>query len=225
MTIAQLSETSYRVAGLAGFNAAEGTYVLTVDAGAVTDVSGNPGQGSASIVWAVSTSHLAVVSAGGFGGRSLRGPVPAIDVVFSAPVNPASFTLAVLSLTRNGGSNLLGTGVTITQTANNTFHIGGLAALTAAPGAYAFIVFGSMIADATGQAGVGLLTETFTIDSLGPVIQSLEAISPNPRNAPVSALNVVLFQAYRAFQLRRHRAEAYPERQAREPRNGADRHA
>ncbi len=191
VTIAPLTETSYRIAGLAGFNAAEGTYILRVDASMIDDVTEAAGQGSASVVWAVSTSHLAVVSAGGFGGSTIRGPVASIDVVFSGAVNPASFTLDDLSFTLNGGANLLTASNTITQLTANSFRINGLTALTGTAGRYAFTVHGDTVTDSSGLAGVGQLTETFGIDNSGPTIQSLDAIAPNPRNTAISTLDLV----------------------------------
>ncbi|MGB8170597.1 MAG: CARDB domain-containing protein, partial [Chthoniobacteraceae bacterium] len=67
VTISPLGETAYRISGFAGLNAAEGTYSITVSANTVTDVTGRAGQGAATAVWALSTTRLAVVSAGAFG--------------------------------------------------------------------------------------------------------------------------------------------------------------
>ena len=60
--------------------------------------------------------------------------VEAVDVVFSEPIDPATFTAADVTLTRNGGSNLINAGVTITALDGDTYRIGGLAGLTAASG-------------------------------------------------------------------------------------------
>jgi hypothetical protein len=120
----------------------------------------------------------------------LRGPVPAVDVVFSRPVDPASFTVADLSLTRDGGPELLSAAVSMTQTGPATFHVAGLGTLTAAAGQYSLLVRASTVLDTTGEAGVGQLTDKFTIDPVGPVIASFDEIAPSPRNAPLSTLNL-----------------------------------
>ncbi len=190
VTITPLGETAYRISGFAGLNAAEGTYTISVQAGTVADVAGRAGQGAATAVWAVSTSHLAVVSAGAFGGATIRGPVATIDVVFSGAVDAGTFSVDDLALSRDGGANLLTPAVTITQTAPTTFRIGGLGALIAASGGYAFTVNASTINDAGGLAGVGMLTERFTIDATGPTIESLDEIVPNPRNSSISTLDL-----------------------------------
>ncbi len=55
------------------------------------------------------------------------GPVSTVDVAFSEPIDPTTFTTQNLTLTLNGGSNLIGASVTITQDSPTTFTIGGLA--------------------------------------------------------------------------------------------------
>lgn len=188
ITITPIGETAFRISGLAGLNAAEGTYLLTVQAGTVADIAGRAGQGAASAVWAVSTTRLAVVSAGAFGGATIRGPVATIDVVFSRAVDAGTFTLDDLTLTRDDGANLLTPAVTITQTAPTMFRISGLATLSTANGSYAFTIRANTINDGDGLAGVGALTERFTIDASGPTIESLDEILPSPRNSSISSL-------------------------------------
>ena len=191
VTFAPIGESSYRISGFAGLNAAEGTYALAVQAGTVADVTGRAGQGAATAVWAVSTGHLAAVSAGAFGGGTQRGPVGSIDVVFSQALDPTTLSVDDFTLSRDGGANLLTPAVSITPTGATTFRIGGLAALTTANGAYAFTVRATTVNDANGVAGVGMLTERFTIDAAGPTIESLDDILPNPRNSSISSLDLV----------------------------------
>ncbi len=191
VSITQISGKSYEIGGLAGFNAAEGTYVLTVNANSIKDLNENPGQGSATVIWAISTGHVAVVSAGGFDGVTVSGSIPAIDIVFSEPINPASFNIADVSLSRNGGGNLLSSSNSITQTSGTTFRIGGLGAITKANGTYAITVHADTVTDTNGVAGVGQLTDTFTVDSTGPTVAFVNPVSPNPRNTPISSLDLV----------------------------------
>jgi hypothetical protein len=56
LTIALVSGTTYRVAGLVGATGAEGQYALTFDATQVQNTSGQAGQGSASTSWLMDTS-------------------------------------------------------------------------------------------------------------------------------------------------------------------------
>ena len=59
------------------------------------------------------------------------GPVDSIDVTFSEPIDPSTFTTPNLILTLNGGPNLINSSVTIMQDSPTTYTIGGLSALTA----------------------------------------------------------------------------------------------
>ena len=79
------------------------------------------------------------------------GPVGSIDVTFSEPINPSTFTTTNLSLTLNGGPNLINSSVTITQDSPMTYTIGGLSALTADDGNYTLTVSatGSVTSSAT----------------------------------------------------------------------------
>ena len=63
-------------------------------------------------------------------------PVGSVDVTFSEPINPATFTTANLSLTDNGGPNLITSAVTISLVSGttSTYQIGGLSGLTTAEG-------------------------------------------------------------------------------------------
>ncbi|MGB8167568.1 MAG: Ig-like domain-containing protein, partial [Chthoniobacteraceae bacterium] len=108
-------------------------------------------------------------------------------------VDGATLSVDDFALVRDGGSNLLTSAVTITPigSAGTSFRIGGLASLAAASGNYAFTVGASTINDTDGLAGVGMLTEHFTIDATGPTIESLDDIVPNPRNSSISSLDLV----------------------------------
>src|SRR5262249_27549238 len=86
-------------------------------------------------------------------------PVGSIDVVFSEPVNPATFDFHDLRLTRDGAPVPLDGGGTITPVlidpaaAQAASRIGGLAGLTAGAGAYVLTVDGSGVEDFAGNAG------------------------------------------------------------------------
>jgi len=51
-------------------------------------------------------------------------PVSTLDVVFSQPVDPATFDATDVTLVRNGGANLSGA-LTVTALSGTTFRIGG----------------------------------------------------------------------------------------------------
>jgi len=191
VTVMPLDDATFRIEGLAGLTTAEGTYVLSVQAGGVAEFTGRAGQGSASVIFAMSVSRLVVVSAGNFTPGPRTGPVSTIDVVFSRALTLGSFTADDLLLTRDGGANLLNAGVTFTQTAPNAVRVGGLGAFTATDGLYRFSVLAGGVDDGDGVAGLGMLTESFTIDGAGPTVTSLTEVSPSPRSTPVASLEVI----------------------------------
>jgi subtilisin family serine protease len=89
-------------------------------------------------------------------------PVDALSVVFSKPIDVSTFDYHALELTRNGGPNLIGSGVTISQVNDTTFAISGLAALTSAPGTYKLTVNATDVQDLAGNAGTGSSTVSWT---------------------------------------------------------------
>jgi hypothetical protein len=90
-------------------------------------------------------------------------PVDTIRIVFNEPVR--GLDLSDLSLTLNGGANLL-TGSQTLETADNvTWTLGNLAGLTAAPGAYTLTLnaSGSGVADWAGNALGASTSDAFRV--------------------------------------------------------------
>ena len=156
MTITQDSPTTFTIGGLSALTAGDGNYTLTVNAAGISDFFGDVGSGSQSISWATGTDVPVVVSVGA-GNPALRNtPVQTVDVVLSEPIEPASFDDQALSLTSNGGPNLITSGVTVTEIDPTTYQIGGLGPLTAADGNYDLTVSAGGLVDGSGNSGVGL---------------------------------------------------------------------
>ena len=97
--------------------------------------------------------------------------VDAITLQFSEPI--VGLDLADLSLTRNGGDNLLTGAGTLGTTDNRTWTLGGLAGLTGVDGAYALtlIAANSGITDAAGNPLAGPASDTWLMDSRLQLIQ------------------------------------------------------
>jgi hypothetical protein len=121
------------------------------------------------------------------------GPVDTIDVRFSETLDPGSFTVADLRLSREGDAavNLLegAAGVTVTALGNGAYRIGGLAGFTAADGLYRLTVDAAGVTDPAGNAGQGVLTETWGIGEIGPYVLSM-ASGPAARNTALDAVDV-----------------------------------
>lgn len=187
--IEAVDETTYRITGFAGLNAVQGSYALTVQAGGIVDITGRAGQGAATAFWALSGNRLATLAVGGFGGRTERGFISALDITFSVPVDPGSVTLSDFTLSRNGGPDLLIPAVTLTFPTPGVIRLNGLVPLTSISGVYTITARASTMKDLDGVDGVGALSDTFVIDSVGPVA-SLESVT-SPRSTPIGSVEVV----------------------------------
>ncbi len=112
-------------------------------------------------------------------------PVGAVDVTFSKPINPTTFTTANLTLTDNGSAtNLISNAVTISLVAGTsaTYQIGGLSGITSAEGTYTLTVSATGIQDQAGNSATGSLSTTWLMDTTPPTstVNSL----PTPTSSP-----------------------------------------
>jgi len=190
VTITQDSPTTFTIGGLSALTATDGNYTLTVSATGVSDLFGDAGTGSQSTSWATGIDIPVVVSVGA-GTPSLRNtPVQTIDVVLSEPMDPPLFDYHALSLTLDGGPNLITSDVTVTQIDPTTYRIGGLVTLTTFDGEYTLTVSAASIVDSAGQSGVGSLSETWTMDTVGPTVASFPSYIQSPRNIVVPSVDV-----------------------------------
>jgi hypothetical protein len=103
-------------------------------------------------------------------------PVFTIDVTFSEPVDLATFTAGALSLTDNGGPNLITSAVTISLVLGSTYQISGLAGLTEAEGNYTLTVNAAEIQDQIGLYGTGSLSTSWLMDTTAPTSQVLNTL-------------------------------------------------
>jgi hypothetical protein len=69
--------------------------------------------------------------------------VPAIEVKFTRPIVASSFDYQDLTLTRNGGTNLITSGVAVSQVDTLIYRVSGLTQATANDGEYLFTVLPS----------------------------------------------------------------------------------
>ncbi len=90
-------------------------------------------------------------------------PLDVIDLVLSEPIDPASFDRGDLTLSRDGGANLISTGVSVTALTDTLYRIEGLGSATAAGGEFTLAVDAAGIADRAGNAGVGVAEVVFEV--------------------------------------------------------------
>ena len=116
-------------------------------------------------------------------------PVSSVDVTFSKPINPATFTTASLSLTDNGNTtNLITSAVTISLVTGttSTYAIGNLSGVTTAEGTYTLTVNASGIHDLAGNVGIGLLSTSWLMDTTPPT----STVSPLPQTTTATSFTV-----------------------------------
>jgi len=190
VTVSRTGERTYAIAGLSGVTGEAGNYELAVLGSGIVDFGGNAVTGNASVQWALAGTGpvLAGIQAVVPSPRNL--PVPGLDVVFSKAINLATFDYNDLSITRDGGPNLVGPGITITSSGGSTYRVNGLGSVTADPGNYVFAADATGVQDPAGNPGIGQLAVRWTMDTGRPTIAVLEQVATNPRNIVVPSLTV-----------------------------------
>ncbi len=137
--------------------------------GIATDNAGNvqptptAAQQTVQILPPLSISSIAAVSP-----NSRDTAVASIDVTFSEPINSINPGAGALTLTDNGGANLITSGVSLTLVEGDTYAIVGLAGLTEAQGNYTLTVNAADIQDQYGMPGTGTLSTSWRMDTTPP---------------------------------------------------------
>jgi hypothetical protein len=98
-----------------------------------------------------------------------------VDVFSTEPLDLATFTAGDLTLSRNGGVNLIDGLVTITPLTTNSYRVATLGPLNAGVGYYEFVLDASGVRDRAGNAGSGRLTNrwTRTTGNAAPVLAAI----------------------------------------------------
>ncbi|MFI5455769.1 MAG: Ig-like domain repeat protein, partial [Isosphaerales bacterium] len=150
----------------------EGTYTDT------WTFAGNGNYNSASgTITDVITQPLTVTAIAAVSPNPRNTAVSSIDVTFSEPINPTTFTDSDLTLTDNGGFNLITSAVTTSLVSGSTYQINGLSGLTASNGNYALTVNAAGIQDPFGNPGTNSLSTSWLMDTAPPT----SSVSPLPK--------------------------------------------
>ncbi len=90
-------------------------------------------------------------------GDEFNTAIDSVEVAFSAPINPATLAVGALSLTLNGGPNLITTAVMVSLVPGTTatYEISGLSALTAGQGTYVLTVNAASVSEGAYGPGGG----------------------------------------------------------------------
>jgi hypothetical protein len=111
-------------------------------------------------------------------------PVGTVTVTLTGPADPASFTAAALTLTRDGTAVSL-SGVTVVPLSGGQYAVHGLAPLQAADGTYVLTVNGAAINNQAGQPGSGSAQVTWDLTRTGPVTTLSSTAPPDTDQSPI----------------------------------------
>ncbi len=112
-------------------------------------------------------------------------PVETIDVTFSEPIADSSFDFADLSLSKDGGANLINGNVTIASLTKSVYRIHGLSTLTETDGEYVLTVDAAGVTDPFGNPGIGVTAELWRKGEFAPAIVSILGVESEYRNSAV----------------------------------------
>ena len=179
VSIVSIGANSFRVNGLDSITANEGRYALTVDGSGVQDVDGNTGVGYLSGSWTMDTTTPTFTGIEQLATNPRNIVVMSLDVDFSEAINASSFDWSDITLTRNGGANLITNAVTVRQVDANTFSIEGFNWVVGQNGHYILGVNGAGVTDLAGNAIVGSVSTDWVMDTVDPLIPANLAIVPD----------------------------------------------
>ncbi len=179
VTVTQTAAAAFRVSGLAPLTGNPGSYELTVDATGVQDLLGGTGVGFRAVAWQPDATAPTLVRIAQRGGTAVTFPVRALTLHFSEPIDPATFTPEDLTLTRNGGPDLVADGISIRRLLPAAFSITGLEAFTENDGVYVLDSNRAGIANRAGNSVQGDGRATWTMDSAGPEPPRDLALTPD----------------------------------------------
>jgi hypothetical protein len=178
VTVTAQSETLFEIGGLGNLTSTDGDYVLTVNAEGIKDTLGTDGVGAKSTDWTKDASALtATLQEVATNPRNIV--VPSLDVTFSKAINESTFTVADLSLSRNGGANLLTNAVKIEKISDTVYRISNFNWVSGDNGTYVLSVNVPGISDLAGNAGSGTASQTWTMDTIKPAAPTALTIAPD----------------------------------------------
>jgi hypothetical protein len=148
-----------------------GFYSVATDNAGNVQATPTGAQTTIQILSALSLSSIASVSP-----NPRNTAVSSIDVTFSEPINTSSLASGALTLTDDGGFNLIDSGVSLTLVSGDTYAIGGLSGLTTAQGRYTLTLDAADIQDQNGIAGTGSLSTSWLMDTTAPSSHVVNAL-------------------------------------------------
>ena len=178
-SLTSANNVTWTLGGLSGLTAGSGAYMLTLTAAGsgIVDGVGNPLAANAWDTW-TTDAEAATVDIVDVAPDPRNSAVGQLTIVFSKPIS--GLDLSELSLTRNGGGNLLTGSQSLTSANNVTWTLGGLSGLTAGSGAYMLTLTaaGSGIVDGVGNPLAANASDTWTTNAQPPTVDIVDVAPP-----------------------------------------------
>jgi hypothetical protein len=129
---------------------------------------------------------LAINSIGAVSPNPRNTAVSTIGVSLNELATAGGFTNQALTLTDNGGPNLITGAVTVTPITATAYAITGLGALTTAEGNYTLTINAAEITDPYGNAGTGSMSTSWLMDTTPPT----STVNPLPQTTTSTSFTV-----------------------------------
>jgi len=194
---------TWTLGGLGGLTNVSGTYALTLTAAGsgIQDTETTP----QSLVVGASDDWLTDVDAPTADITDIapdphNTPVDSVEIVFSEAI--ANFDITDLSLTLDGGANLLTGGESLGTGDNITWTLGGLGGLTTIEGIYTLTLTaaGSGIQDAADNPLAADASDAWETVGVPPTADVID-VTPDPRTDVVSSVEIVFSEAVANFDI------------------------
>jgi hypothetical protein len=194
---------TWTLGNLAGLTLFSGQYDLTLTAAGsrIQDLAHNALASDASDAWAMNNPDASAptVRINTVAPDPRRTAVTSVSILFSEVVT--GMDLSDLTLTRNGGPNLLTAANTLTSSdSGKTYVLAGLSGLTAAEGQYVLTLksSGTGIADLAGNALVGGAADSWVTDLTAPTMDVVD-VTPDPRRDGVDSITIAFSEPVGGF--------------------------
>ncbi|WP_227687062.1 T9SS type A sorting domain-containing protein [Spirosoma arboris] len=157
----------------------------------IVDRFTSAGPATYTVVWKpVDVNVPKVDSITGVPAQSASAQVTNLKVYFSKPINPATFTYQDLSLTFQGGQNIINSSVVITQIDPTTFNVD-LSAITTGNGNYLFTVQAANVEDIYGISGTVGKQVSWSQFMGVPFVQAFQGIPANHKASSYSTIQLL----------------------------------
>ncbi len=178
--------------------AADGSYVFAVDSSGITDLAGNALVADDSINWEMDGPPSATITP--VAPDPITTAVAGVTFTFTEPVT--GFDSGDLTLTRDGGGNLLDGSETLNSGDDITFELSGLSAFTGDDGDYVLTLpgTGTDITDLSAKPLSAGSVESWSKDTVPPSLE-IPAIVPDPRNLPVADATLTFSEPVTGFDI------------------------